>query len=345
MSVLVTGGMGFIGSHIVAALLEQTKWNVVVVDNGSTCNNWPRTLAALKGLDDSSENRLHVFTADIGNAGDLDLIFNYAESRLGGVQAVVHCAGFKAVDESVCEPLKYYENNVAKTIVLLQKCSQFGTEQVLFSSSATVYGEPEPGDNPIKETHRLAPLNPYGHSKAMVEQIIADWFQVDSARRSAVLLRYMNPVGAHVCGLLGDDPSRPANLQPVLFEVVEGKRDKVLVFGTDYATRDGSGVRDYVHVCDVADAHVAALRHVHLGQCEAVNIGTGRGVSVFEMIAAVERATQQKIAFEAADRRVGDAAEVYCDVHKAQRLLGGWQATKTLDEMCADAWRFRIKVR
>jgi UDP-glucose 4-epimerase len=255
------------------------------------------------------------------------------------VGSVIHCAGNKAVGESCADPLLYFDNNVAGTVVLLQAMQTVGVRRLVFSSSATVYGLPE--HNPVTESARLQVTNPYGRSKLMVEQVLADLCSADAGFRAAVL-RYFNPVGAHASGLIGEDPRGvPNNLMPWLAQVAVGRRASVAVFGNDYPTRDGTGVRDYLHVVDLAEAHVDAIACLlRDDRSFTVNLGTGRGYSVLEVIHAFARACGREIPYTMAPRRAGDVAEIYADPTRARELLG-WQTRHDLDAMCRDSWRWQ----
>jgi UDP-glucose 4-epimerase len=255
------------------------------------------------------------------------------------ISAVIHFAGLKAVGESVEQPLRYYENNVAGTVCLLQVMAEFGCKQLVFSSSATVYGDP--ASVPIREDFPLSTTNPYGSSKLMVENILRDLATSD-AEWSVALLRYFNPVGAHESGLIGEDPSGiPNNLMPYIAQVAVGMRESLNVFGSDYPTPDGTGVRDYIHVVDLAKGHLKALDALASNQgVLTVNLGTGRGYSVLEVVAAFERASGRKVPYSLADRRPGDVAQCYADPSHAKQVFG-WQAEYDLDRMCEDAWRWQ----
>lgn len=341
---VVTGGLGYIGSHVVAALLESRDWDdhtIVIADNESTTAAPHSVKNALLGWNADAHRRLVFCNADVRDTTAMhELFFSQCTAA---PTCVIHCAGLKAAGESIEQPLMYYDNNVHGSIVVLDAMSKRGCRNLIFSSSATVYGAPR--YLPIDEKHPIAPLNPYGHSKAMVEQIVCDWQACASEGRSALLLRYMNPVGAHYSARLGETPlGMPNNLMPYVAEVAIGKRTHVNVFGDDYATRDGSGVRDYVHVEDLAAAHVEAatmLRRSNFNRCTAINIGRGVGISVLEMIDAFERASGKQVPYKRCARRTGDAAEVFCDNTLAKRLLPHThEQMKGVDEMCSSAWHF-----
>jgi UDP-glucose 4-epimerase len=330
MRVLVTGGAGYIGSHACLELLRAGH-EVAVVDN----------------LSNSHEEALHRVRALAGR----DLAFHHDDIRdaaamdriVGGTRfdAVLHFAGLKAVGESVEKPLLYWENNVTGTLVLLGAMVRHGVRRLVFSSSCTVYGDP--ASVPIREDFPLSAVNPYGMSKLTIERILEDVHRADPSWHIAVL-RYFNPVGADPSGRIGEDPNGiPNNLVPYITQVAVGKRDAVSVFGNDYPTRDGTGVRDYIHVTDLAIGHLRALERLEARPGLLVcNLGTGAGHSVMEMIAAFERAVGHAIPYRIAPRRPGDVAEAWADPSRARELLG-WTATRGLKEMCADAWRWQSR--
>lgn len=330
-SILVTGGAGYIGSHTCIELLEAGH-DVVVVDN----------------LDNSSEEALARVREITGRElifHRLDLVDRPAVERLFDAHrfdAVVHFAGLKAVGESTEIPLRYYENNLIGTLNLLRVMDSHQVRDLVFSSSATVYGEPE--SVPITEDARLGATNPYGRTKLFIEEICRDiaGSPVQGPPWRIVLLRYFNPVGAHPSGRIGEDPTGiPNNLMPFIMQVAVGRREKLRVFGGDYPTPDGTGVRDYIHVVDLAQGHLAALEKLEeVTGCIAVNLGTGRGYSVLEMIEAARKATGKEIPFEVVQRRAGDASTVYADPSRAVELLG-WKASRGLEDICADSWRWQ----
>jgi UDP-glucose 4-epimerase len=327
-TVLVTGGAGYIGSHACVSLLE-TGHRVVVVDN--LCNSSAEAVARVQEITGVS---VPLVEGDIRDAACLDALFAGHE-----IDAVMHFAGLKAVGESVEKPLEYYDNNVGGTLVLLAAMERAGVNKLIFSSSATVYGDP--ASVPIREDFPLSATNPYGRSKLMIEEILADW-HIARPRWSIGRLRYFNPVGAHHSGRIGEDPDGiPNNLMPFVAQVAVGRREKLAVFGNDYPTPDGTGVRDYIHVVDLAEGHVAALDYVlqHPGLL-TVNLGTGHGASVLEMVQAFEAASGREIPYEIVARRSGDIAQCWADPALAESLLG-WRATRTLEAMCADAWRWQ----
>jgi UDP-glucose 4-epimerase len=328
-TILITGGLGYIGSHTTVALAE-AGYRLAIVDNLS--NAKASALDRLKELCPGVSIDFH--RADLRDRPALDKIF--AGER---VDAVVHFAGLKAVGESVEKPLLYYDNNVGGTVALLEAMARHGVKTIVFSSSATVYGEPE--RLPLDEGHRLAPENPYGKTKLVIEHILADAAAADAAFRYAAL-RYFNPVGAHASGRIGEDPrGTPNNLFPFIARVAVGRLPKLRVFGGDYDTPDGTGVRDYIHVTDLAAGHLAALEYLDKRRRNiTVNLGTGRGFSVLEAIKAFERASGKRVTYEIVARRPGDVASCYADPALAARELG-WQAKLGIDDMCRDAWRWQ----
>lgn len=328
-TILVTGGAGYIGSHTTLALLE-AGFDVVVLDN--LCNSSAESLRRVERI--CGKAPLFV-EGDIRDAELLDRLF--CEHRIA---AVLHFAGLKAVGESVREPLAYYENNVAGSVTLCQAMARAGVFRLVFSSSATVYGEPT--QMPIREDVPTGtPTNPYGRSKLIVEEILRD-LALSDPRWSIALLRYFNPVGAHESGLIGEDPNDiPNNLLPYVTQVAIGKLQELSVFGDDYSTRDGTGVRDYIHVVDLADGHLKALQAISSQNGVHVwNLGTGNGYSVLEMVRAFEQASGRQVHYRIAPRRPGDIAECWADPTKAARELG-WKAERGLQAMMADAWRWQ----
>ena len=329
MKVLVTGGAGYIGSHTCVELM-QTGHEVVILDN--LCNSHSAVLGRIARIVGKTPEFAR---ADVRDPGALREVF--VRNRF---DAVIHFAGLKAVGESVEKPIEYYDNNVQGALALCRAMAEAGVGTLVFSSSATVYGSASLV--PIREDAPLAPTNPYGHSKLMVERILGDLEASDPAAWRIALLRYFNPAGAHASGLIGEDPQGiPNNLMPNIAQVAVGVRDKVRVFGSDYPTHDGTGVRDYIHVVDLACGHLAALESMQREQRGfTVNLGTGRGISVLEAVSAFERASGRPIPFERVARRAGDVAECYADPTLAQELLG-WKARCSLDDMCRDAWRWQ----
>ncbi len=326
--VLVTGGAGYIGSHACVALIE-AGYEVVVFDN--LCNS---SRVALERLDAICGKTVTFEHGDIRDRAALDDVFARHH-----VDAVLHFAGLKAVGESVEMPLEYYDNNVTGSLVLLAAMEAAGVKRLVFSSSATVYGDPV--TVPIREDFALGPTSPYGRSKLMVEEILADW-QHARPDWSVARLRYFNPVGAHHSGLIGEDPQgHPNNLLPFVAQVAVGRRDRLQVFGSDYPTVDGTGVRDYIHVMDLVEGHVAALDYI-ASQCglHTINLGTGNGISVLEMVRAFEAASGREIPYDIVGRRAGDIAKCWADPGLAAELLK-WRASRSLQQMCEDSWRWQ----
>jgi UDP-glucose 4-epimerase len=335
-TILVTGGAGYIGSHTCVELLNG-GFDVVVFDN--LCNSHPEALARVRRI---TGKRLHLIRGDCRDRTVLA-----AALRDSGASAVIHFAGLKAVGESVKQPLAYYDNNVVGTLRLLEAMRECEVPKLVFSSSATVYGDPK--WLPLTENHPLSATNPYGQSKLMVEEILRDLHRSDPSWHLAIL-RYFNPVGAHPSGLIGEDPlGTPDNLMPFVAQVAVGRREILNVWGNDYPTPDGTGVRDYIHVVDLALGHIKALQALDMmdgstGQrptgCLTVNLGTGTGYSVLDMVHAFEKASGRRVPYRIASRRPGDIASCYADPKLARELLG-WQAERGLEEMCADAWRWQ----
>ena len=330
MNVLITGGAGYIGSHTLIELLAEGH-EAVVVDNLSISSE-----ESLKRVEKITGKSTPFYKIDCRDKDDLSAVFD-----THSIDAVIHFAGLKAVGESVSKPLRYYRNNIDATLTLCEIMQEKSVRSFVFSSSATVYGDPE--KLPLDETCRTGTgiTNPYGQTKFMIEQILRDVAVADTTWRIA-LLRYFNPIGAHESGLIGEDPNdMPNNLFPYISQVAVGKLEKVRVFGNDYDTPDGTGVRDYIHVVDLARGHVAALDHMpEAGQAAAYNLGTGKGTSVLEAISAFEHAAGKRIPYEIVGRRAGDLAVVYADCAKANSELG-WSAGKTVEDACADAWRWQ----
>lgn len=328
MRILVTGGAGYIGSHTSVALLDAGH-EVAIVDNLSNSD-----IAVIDRVKQITGKPPVFFNADVRDGVALKHIFNNFFP-----EAVIHFAGLKAVGESVQQPLLYYEWNVGGSIALFQAMTEARVTKLIFSSSATVYGDPR--EVPIGENAPIAPTNPYGQSKAMIEQILAD-LAVSNTEWRIIRLRYFNPAGAHASGLIGEDPNGvPNNLMPFISQVAAGKLDKLQVFGGDYPTPDGTGIRDYIHVMDLARGHMAALNFMQRQKgLHTVNIGTGRGYSVLEMLRAFEQACGKAIPYCIVGRRAGDVAQCYADPAEAGRLLG-WKAQFGLEEMCRDAWHWQ----
>ena len=327
MAILVTGGAGYIGSHTCAALTEAGE-EVVILDNFS--NSSPDVIRRLKSV---SGRDVKVYAADLTHGDGVRRVFGSEN-----IEAVIHFAGLKAVGESARMPLEYYANNVGGSLNLFRAMRDHGCKRLVFSSSATVYGEN--AELPCREDAPLSASNPYGETKLTVENILRGLHASDGEWRIS-LLRYFNPIGAHPGGLIGEEPSGiPNNLFPYIARVALGTLERLNVYGGDYGTPDGTGIRDYIHVCDLADGHLAALRYIrgHPG-IEAVNLGTGRGYSVLEALKAFERASGKTVPYQITARRPGDVASVYADTSKSKRLLG-WEAARGLDEMCRDLWHY-----
>lgn len=327
--ILCTGGAGYIGSHTVIRLIEDGGWNVTILDN--LCNSSERVHERINELCEKEIPFLNI------NLLDKDAVKKvFKEHRY---DAVIHYAGLKAVGESVEKPLMYYQNNLIGTLNLIEAMDASGCKTMVFSSSATVY---RPSERPIAEEHPLGPSNPYGQTKFFIEQMLQDISVADPAWKISIL-RYFNPVGAHSSGRIGESPEMPMNLLPYIQQVAVGRHECVNIFGNDWGTPDGTGVRDYLHVNDLADGHIAALRFLKdqpSGVCAVHNLGTGRGVSVLEMVRYFEAACGKTIPTRITKRRPGDLASVVADPSKAQRDLK-WKATRTIQEACASAWKWQ----
>ena len=325
MRVFVTGGAGYIGTHTCVELLNSC-YEVVVYDNLSNSSE-----EALRRVEQITSKQLAFVKGDIRDEATLS-------KALKGCDAVIHFAGLKAVGESVEKPLEYYDNNVQGTLCLLRAMNTHGIKKIVFSSSATVYGDPE--FLPLTEDHPLRTTNPYGQTKLVIEEILRDLYTSDNTYAISIL-RYFNPVGAHESGLIGEDPQGiPNNLMPFIAQVATKKREYLSVFGDDYETKDGTGVRDYLHVVDLAKGHIKALASLTAPQCEAINLGTGNGYSVLEMAKAFGIACNNEIPYKISPRRAGDIASCYADASKAKKHLE-WSAEKTLQEMCQDTWNWQ----
>ena len=327
--ILVTGGAGFIGSHTCVALAQAGIPHLILDNFGNSRRSVLERLGRITGVQPL------IVEGDVRDADLLARVF--AQHPIDGV---IHFAALKAVGESVREPLRYYDNNVAGTVALLRAMQVADVRTLVFSSSATVYGEP--ATVPIREDFPLSATNPYGWSKLMMEQVLADVDAAEPGQWRIARLRYFNPVGAHESGLIGEDPQgEPGNLLPYVAQVAAGQRASLSVYGNDYPTPDGTGVRDYIHVCDLAEGHVAALRYLnkHPGLL-TVNLGTGRPVSVLEMVRAFEQASGRAVPYQLVARRPGDVAQCWADPALAQTLLG-WSAQHGVDRMCQDAWRWQ----
>jgi UDP-glucose 4-epimerase len=329
MKILLTGGAGFIGSHTAVELLNAGH-EIVVVDN--YVNSQPE---ALKRVEEITGKHFASYEADVADREAMDRIFDEQQ-----IDAVIHFAGLKAVGESVQQPLRYYRNNLDTTLTLCETMDRHGVKRIVFSSSATVYGVPD--EVPLREDMFCKGCtNPYGWTKYMIEKILSGVCTADP-KWSVVLLRYFNPIGAHESGRIGEDPNGiPNNLMPYITQVASGKLEKLSVFGNDYATPDGTGVRDYIHVVDLARGHVRACQYA-AGRhgCDIVNLGTGVGYSVLDLVKTFERVNGIHVPYVIAPRRAGDVDSVYADPEKARRVLG-WQAEKNLEDMCRDAWRWQ----
>ena len=328
MKVFITGGAGYIGSHTCVELI-QAGHQVSVFDN--FCNSQPEALARVERI---TGQRPTLYHGDIRDADALTQALRDSKAT-----SVIHFAGLKAVGESVQNPLAYYDNNVVGTLRLLQAMRACEVKALVFSSSATVYGDPQ--QLPIPESHPLSTTNPYGQTKLVIEEMLRDVYRSDTSWRFAIL-RYFNPVGAHASGLIGEDPQgTPNNLMPFVAQVAIGRREFLNVWGDDYATADGTGVRDYIHVVDLALGHLKALERLeNHAECEAINLGTGVGYSVLDMVKAFEQACGKTLPYQVAPRRAGDIAACYANADKAQRLLG-WKAERDLKAMCEDGWRWQ----
>jgi len=330
MKILVTGGAGYIGTHTCIELIE-AGYEVVVIDN--LCNS---SLEALKRVESITQCNIPFYQADVRDKVALIQIFEQH-----AIDGVIHFAGLKAVGESVEKPIEYYDTNVGGTFILAEVMRDFNCKTFVFSSSATVYGDPH--TVPIREDFPLSATNPYGRSKLMIEEFLQDVFISDGTWHIA-LLRYFNPVGAHKSGFIGEDPNGiPSNLIPYIAQVAVGKLEKLSIFGDDYDTPDGTGVRDYIHVVDLAKGHVKALQALESkSRVITVNLGTGYGYSVLDMVAAFEKVSGKNIPYQVVDRRPGDVATCYADpVYAAEKL--GWKAECGLDEMCEDTWLWQSK--
>lgn len=328
MAVLVTGGAGYIGSHTCVELLD-AGLDIVVVDNLNNSN-----AEVIRRIQEITHRAFPFYQVDLLNESDLEHVFLDHD-----IDAVIHFAGLKAVGESVAHPIDYYQNNITGTLTLCRLMDKFNVKRIVFSSSATVYGANE--NVPLSEAEPLAPVSPYGRTKAIIEQILQDVYVSDSSW-SIAILRYFNPVGAHESGRIGEDPSGvPNNLVPYITQVAIGQRPELRVFGDDYATPDGTGIRDYIHITDLAQGHMKALDKVLSSTgIAAYNLGTGIGYSVLNLVHTFEEASGVKIPYRIIERRPGDVAVSYSDPHKAETELG-WKAAKGLFDMCADAWRWQ----
>lgn len=327
--ILVTGGAGFIGSHAVVELLNSGE-DVVIVDN--FVNSSPEVLERVKKI---TGKEFGFYEVDLLNEEKLEKVF--AENE---IEAVIHFAGLKAVGESVQKPIEYYHNNVTGTLILLKVMKKYGCKRIVFSSSATVYGNPK--ELPIKEGFPLSTTNPYGSTKLMIEQILGDVAVADKDF-SIAILRYFNPIGAHESGLIGESPNGiPNNIMPYIMGVATGKYEELTVFGADYLTSDGTGVRDYIHVVDLAKGHLKALEKIRKDKgVQIYNLGTGKGYSVLELVKTFEKVNNIKVKYKIGTRRPGDIPACYADPSKAEKELN-WKAEKGIEEMCRDSWNFAL---
>ncbi|AFV98037.1 MULTISPECIES: UDP-glucose 4-epimerase GalE [unclassified Sulfuricurvum] len=325
--IFVAGGAGYIGTHTCVELLNE-GYEVVVYDNFSNSS-----AEALKRVETITGKVITLIVGDIRDEGAM-------REAMAGCDVVIHFAGLKAVGESVAKPLDYYDNNVHGTLCLLRAMDTNNMKTLVFSSSATVYGDPE--YLPLNESHPLRTTNPYGRTKLVIEEILRDLYTSDPTWK-IMILRYFNPVGAHKSGLIGEDPQGiPNNLMPFVAQTAVGRREKLRVFGADYSTHDGTGVRDYIHVVDLAQGHLKALQALNTPQCTALNLGTGIGYSVMDVVKAFEKASERRVPYTIAPRREGDIAVCYADSLFSNSLLG-WRASRTLEDMCRDTWHFQSK--
>lgn len=328
MAILVTGGAGYIGSHTCIEMIKAGR-DVVVIDNLDNSSK-----EALKRAEELAGKKIKFYENDVRDMAALEKIFSENE-----IEAVIHFAGLKAVGESVEKPIEYYDNNLISTLVLLEVMRNFGVKKFVFSSSATVYGLSK--DMPLKEGMPTGAINPYGKTKLFIEEMLRDLYVADNTWGIAIL-RYFNPIGAHPSGRIGEDPKGiPNNLMPYISQVAVGRREQLHVFGSDYATVDGTGVRDYIHVCDLAAGHVKAVEWALKNEkCDEFNLGTGNGTSVLQLKDAFEKASGKEIPYVIDPRRPGDLDEVYADASKALEVLG-WKAELGIEEMCRDTWNWQ----
>lgn len=327
--VLITGGAGYIGSHTCLELIK-LGYDILVIDNLSNGN-----IEAIKRVERITGKTISFFKIDLRNYSDLNYLFTKYN-----INSVIHFAGYKAVGESVANPLLYYSNNIVSSINLMEIMQKYNVNNIVFSSSCTVYGNPD--EVPVKETNKLKPVNPYGRSKLMVEKILRDYFNSNS-KLSVTILRYFNPIGAHPSGKIGENPKGiPNNLLPFISKVAVGSIDKLKIFGGDYDTKDGTGVRDYLHVVDLAKAHILAIEQLtrSINAFNIYNLGTGKGYSVLEIIKTFETISGKKIPYEITARRPGDVDKTYADPSLANKELN-WKAEKTLKDMCSDIWKWQ----
>ncbi|MFN8769593.1 MAG: UDP-glucose 4-epimerase GalE [Neisseriaceae bacterium] len=328
-NILITGGLGYIGSHTVIELIN-AGYNTIIIDNLS--NSDKKVLSKIEKI---TGKEPVFYPVDINSREALNLVFSAHK-----IDAVIHFAALKAVGESVIKPLLYYRNNVAGSMLLLQMMMEYNVKNIVFSSSATVYGSPD--SVPVQENARINPASPYGWSKVMIEQVLKDIYSVDNSWNIAIL-RYFNPVGAHKSGLIGENPNGiPNNLMPYITQVAINKLEYLEIFGNDYPTHDGTGVRDYIHVVDLAIGHIRALEYftTNPNELSVVNLGTGVGYSVFDIVKAFEKASGEKIPYKIIKRRYGDVAEYYADVSLAKTLYN-WQTQYSIFDMCKDSWNWQ----
>merc|ERR1719333_1707377 len=342
-TVLVTGGAGYVGSHCVVELLKE-DFNVICIDNFVNSHKGVESPESISRVEALTGKNVTFFEADITDKDSLRQVFSKSQSGGQRIDCVIHFAALKAVGESCALPLKYYGNNVTGSANLMEVMMEFNVKKIVFSSSATVYGDPE--YLPIDENHPTGKCtNPYGKTKFFMEEIIKDVCAANNDW-SSMLLRYFNPVGAHPSGMIGEDPQGiPNNLMPYIAQVAVGRREKLSVYGGDYPTPDGTGIRDYIHIMDLADSHVAALKKIFEPDFVGVkiyNLGTGTGASVIEMVKAFEEASGQKVPYEIVGRRAGDVSSAYCSPKLAEKELG-WKASRGLVDMCRDMWTWQSK--
>jgi len=339
-NILLTGGCGYIGSHIAVELIN-SGYNVTIIDNLSNSSQISlNRIKQITNINNKSIDRLYFYKVDICNIVDLETVFQLSPK----FYACIHCAGLKSVSESVNNPLLYYDNNVIGTINLLNLMDKYNCKNIVFSSSATVYGSS--CISPITENNTvgISITNPYGKTKFMVEEIIKDFIVSKNRESNGIILRYFNPIGAHFSGLIGEDPNDiPNNLMPYISQVAIGRREYLTIHGNDYNTHDGTGVRDYIHVCDLALGHLAALKYLNKmeNNYDVFNLGTGNGYSVLDMVNSMEKTIGNKINYIFGNRRSGDIDKCYSDVSKAKKYLL-WESTKTLEDMCNDLWRWQL---
>ena len=339
----MTGGTGFIGSHTCLVLLEN-GFQIYVIDSfiNSSAESLNKVLEILKNKGSNAENNINLFNVDLKNERKVEAVFQEAYSKNKPIEAVIHFAGLKSVSESISEPLKYWENNVNGTINLLKIMEKFNCKTFVFSSSATVYKAKT--DKLLKEDDICLPVNPYGFTKLTIEKILCDLYNSDSSNWRIVSLRYFNPVGAHYSGLIGEDPlGTPNNIYPQITRVGIGKLDEIKIFGSDWPTKDGTGVRDYIHVMDLAEGHLAALNHLinEKPQNLTINLGTGKGISVLELIEIFQKVNGVNIPYRFVSRRPGDNSYVVADISLAKLILN-WEAKISIDDICRSGWNWQL---